>query len=108
MRLPLITLAASLALLAAAPALAAAPPHNINAREENQQDRIAAGVDSGALTAAETARLEGREASIDRQEARMRARDAGHLTAYDRRVLEHRLNGTSRAIHRQKHDGQIG
>ena len=38
----------------------------IAARRENQQDRIAQGVASGQLTAKETARIENREANLNR------------------------------------------
>ena len=78
----------------------------INQRKENQQDRIAQGVRSGQLTAGETARLEGREAHINRQEARMRAADNGHLTAADRAKINREQNRTSRAIYRDKHNGR--
>ena len=76
----------------------------INARKENQQDRIAQGVKSGQLTAGETSRLEGREAHINRQEARMRAADGGHLTQADRTKINREQNRTSRAIYRDKHN----
>jgi len=76
---------------------------NINQRRENQQDRIAQGVRSGQLTARETAHLERREASIGREEHRMRSADGGRLTHGDRIALNHRLNRTSRAIYRDKH-----
>jgi hypothetical protein len=78
----------------------------INQRKENQQDRIAQGVRSGELTAGETARLEGREASINRQERNMRAADNGHLTAADRAKINREQNRASRAIYRDKHNGR--
>ena len=78
----------------------------INQRKENQQDRIAQGVKSGQLTAGETARLESREAHINRQEAHMRAADGGHLTAADRAKINREQNRTSRAIYRDKHNGR--
>jgi hypothetical protein len=42
--------------------------------------------------------------SIKRQEERMRARDGGQLTKQDRAVLNRRLDNTSRAIYRNKHN----
>ena len=39
----------------------------IQERKENQQDRIAQGVKSGQLTAGETARLETKEAGLNRE-----------------------------------------
>lgn len=76
----------------------------IDAREANQQRRIQQGINTGALTPGETRRLERRETSIQRQEDRMRARDGGELTKHDRAVLDRRLDNTSRAIYRNKHN----
>lgn len=78
----------------------------IDQREANQQKRIEQGIASGQLTGKEAANLERREASIARQEARMRARDGGELTARDRKVLNRRLDNTSAAIHRDKHNNR--
>ena len=78
--------------------------HHINARKENQQDRIAQGVNSGQLTARETAHLERNEARINREETRMRAHDDGRLTARDRHVLARQQNRESAAIARDKHN----
>ncbi|HKR28073.1 MAG TPA: hypothetical protein VJS11_11485 [Acidobacteriaceae bacterium] len=78
----------------------------INQRKENQQDRIAQGVKSGQLTAHETRNLEGREASINREEHAMRRADSGHLTRADRAALTHRQNRVSRSIYRDKHNGR--
>jgi hypothetical protein len=76
----------------------------IDAREANQQRRIEEGVKSGTLTPGETRRLERREMSIQKQEERMRARDGGELTQHDRAVLNRRLDNTSGAIYRKKHN----
>lgn len=73
-------------------------------RQADQQGRIAQGVRSGQLTRRETRNLEGRERSIRRQERFMRRADYGRLTPRDRAVLNHRLNRTSRAIYRDKHN----
>ena len=53
----------------------------VNARRENQQDRIAQGVRSGQLTAHETASLEGKEARLNHQIRNDRVDHSGHLTA---------------------------
>jgi hypothetical protein len=83
-----------------------APRHaaTINQRRELQQHRIAQGVRSGQLTGRETRHLERRETSMGREERHMRAADRGHLTRPDRIALNHRLNRTSRAIYRDKHN----
>jgi len=80
---------------------------HINARKENQQDRIAQGVKSGQLTAGETSRLEHQEAGLNREERGMRAQDNGHLTAQDRHTLAHQQNVESARIYRDKHNGQV-
>jgi hypothetical protein len=79
----------------------------IDAREANQQGRIEQGIKSGELTRGEANRLEHREQSIAAQEQRMRARDGGQLTAHDRTVLNNRLNRTSNAIYREKHNARV-
>jgi len=95
------------ALLAGTAMLTAMNAGEIAQRRENQQDRIAQGVKSGQLTAGETARLEGREAHINRQVARDRAANGGKLTAGERRQINHDQNRTSRAIYRDKHNDRV-
>ena len=74
----------------------------INQRRVHQQHRIAQGIRTGRINARQGARLERREASIGRQEHRMRAARNGRLTRANRVRLNHRLNRTSRAIYRAK------
>lgn len=81
--------------------------HHINARKENQQDRVAQGVKSGQLTAGETAKLEHQEKGINQEERGMRAEDNGHLTAQDRHTLARQQNQESRRIYRDKHNGRV-
>ena len=80
---------------------------NINQRKDYQQDRIAQGVRSGQLTARETANLEGREASINREEYNMRRDDDGRLTARDRAALDRRQDRVSNSIYRDKHNCRV-
>ncbi len=94
--------AMALGLLFAAPAEAG----RIHNRSERQQSRIAGGVASGQLTARETARLESREARLDREVSRMRASNGGPLTAGQHARVERRQDRLSHDIYRQKHDGQ--
>jgi hypothetical protein len=77
----------------------------INHRRENQQDRIAQGVASGELTARETARLEHREANLNRT-IRADRKTGGGLSARERRQIDRRQNRLSKDIHKQKHDAQ--
>ncbi len=106
MKFARLALAATLALTPAALLAQATPNHpdpTINQRKENQQDRIGQGVKSGQLTAGETGRLEHQEAGINHEERGMRAQDNGHLTAQDRRTIQHQQNTESRRIYRDKH-----
>ncbi len=100
----LLALTATVGFAQAAPAPIARPGATINQRREHQQQRIAQGIQSGRLNARQASRLERREASIGRQERHMRAADRGRLTRTDRVRLNRRLNHTSRAIYRDKHE----
>jgi hypothetical protein len=79
----------------------------IQERKENQQDRIAQGVQSGQLTAGETARLENKEAALNKEERSMRTLDGGKLTPQDRRTLNQQQNQLSSRIYAQRHDGDV-
>src|SRR6202034_4935230 len=80
---------------------------NIHERKFDQQERIAQGVRSGELNRGETRNLEFREASVNREEYRMRPADHGRLTGRDRAELTCRQNRVSNAIYRDKHNGYI-
>jgi hypothetical protein len=92
------------AVLLASPVSAA--PGRIARRKENQQARIAQGIGSGQLTAGETARLERREAGLNREIRGMRQENGGKLSPADRALVNHQQNRLSRQIYRQKHDAQ--
>ena len=77
--------------------------HSIDARQENQQDRIAQGINNGSLTSREASRLEREQARINKQEARLRQ---GGLTSRERGRLEDEQDRLSRQIYREKHDAQ--
>jgi hypothetical protein len=86
-------------------AQASAPvPGTYQAREDNQQDRIANGVQSGQLTAGETKSLEGQEAALNGQARADRAADDGKLTASDRSQLNGEQNHLSQRIYTDKHN----
>jgi protein involved in polysaccharide export with SLBB domain len=86
-------------------ALALAGGANVKGRQIHQQRRIAQGARSGELTRAEARRLEKNAALIHRSVVRDRV-DGGVFTPRERVKAQHRLNHQSRAIYRQKHDGQ--
>lgn len=81
-------------------------PATVNQRGENQQDRIANGVQSGQLTAGETKRLESREAGVNRQVRQDRAANGGKLTAQERRQITRQQNHLSKSIYADKHNGK--
>jgi hypothetical protein len=82
-------------------------PQTIQQRKENQQDRIAQGVQSGQLTAGETKNLETKEAGLNKEERTMRSEDDGHLTAADRSKLNNQQNHLSNRIYDDKHNGAV-
>ena len=92
--------------LALAAMAVTAPAQTVNQRRENQQQRIAQGVGSGSLTAGETARLEKREARVNRQIHRDRAANGGKLTKQERRQVNREQNRLSRSIYRDKHNAR--
>jgi hypothetical protein len=83
------------------------PAPTVQQRKENQQDRIANGVQSGQLTAGETANLEKKETGLNKEERNMRKADDGHLTAADRATLNRQQNRLSNNIYRDKHNGAV-
>jgi metal-dependent amidase/aminoacylase/carboxypeptidase family protein len=76
----------------------------VNQRRENQQDRIAQGVQSGSLTAGETANLEQKEAGINQEVRTDRSLDGGHLTQQEKNIVSGQQNAMSRQIYRDKHN----
>ncbi len=80
------------------------PPQTVHQRKENQQDRIANGVQNGGLTAHETANLETKEANLTKEKQQMRTADGGHLTSADQHALHQQQDKLSKQIYKQKHD----
>jgi hypothetical protein len=81
-----------------------APPQTVHQRKENQQDRIANGVQNGGLTAHETAKLENKEANLTKEKQQMKSENGGHLTSADRHTLHQQQDKLSKQIYKQKHD----
>jgi hypothetical protein len=80
------------------------PKTEIGQRKENQQDRIANGVQSGQLTAGETANLEKKEAAINKETAADRAANGGKLTAAEKAQINRQQNRLSNQIYKDKHN----
>jgi CRISPR/Cas system-associated endoribonuclease Cas2 len=78
--------------------------NEVNAKEGNQQQRIANGVRSGQLTPGETARLERGEQRLQQNEKKDMAADGGHLTKQDKRQLNKEENRMSKRIYKDKHN----
>jgi len=82
----------------------AASAQPVDRRQAYQQARIDRGVATGRLTPREADRLQRQQNRIARSEARMRYRNGGHLTRYQRARLHHRQALASRNIHRKAHN----
>ena len=80
--------------------------NEVNRREENQQKRIANGINKGSLNPKETVNLEKREASVQKQEQADMAKHNGHLTKAEQRHLNRRENRISRSIYKDKHNNK--
>jgi hypothetical protein len=81
-----------------------APKTEVGQRKENQQDRIANGVQSGQLTAGETANLEKKEAAINAETRADRAANGGKLTAAEKQQVNRQQNRVSNQIYKDKHN----
>ena len=75
-------------------------------RDVNQQQRIEQGLQSGALTTREGARLEREESRVDRMQSR--ALSDGKLSPAERARLAAAQNRTSRDIAAARHNGATG
>ena len=83
---------------------ATAAMSSVNAREANQQARIAKGVSSGQLTPRETSQLENREANINHEVHNDRAANGGTLTQQEREQVNYQQNNVSKQIYDDKHN----
>jgi hypothetical protein len=90
--------------LTVSPAFAQQADPSIAQRRDNQQERIANGIQNGQLTAGEAERLETREAALNKEQSNMRAADNGHLTAANRATLNRQQNRLSDRISDDKHN----
>jgi len=79
-------------------------PATIKDRRENQQDRIAQGVQSGQLTPGETANLETKEAALNGEIAADRKANGGTLTDAEKQQINQQQNQLSKQINTDKHN----
>lgn len=96
-------IAAGLAL--SATGVASAQEGRIKQRQENQQQRIAQGVENGTLSPKETAHLENKEANLNKEIRTDRKANGGNLTNNEKRQINRQQNRLSGKIYRAKHDG---
>jgi hypothetical protein len=81
--------------------------NEVNAREQNQQNRIANGIKSGELTPKEAGKLERQQQHINNQEKRDMAKHNGHLTKAEQAKLNREQNRASRNIYAKKHNAAV-
>ncbi len=80
------------------------PEGKIQKRKENQQKRIAEGVENGSLNAKETANLEHKEAKLNQQIHKERVANGGNLTNKENKQINRKQNKLSKDIYAEKHD----
>jgi hypothetical protein len=76
--------------------------NEVNAREANQQQRIANGIQNGTLNSKQASNLEKRETALQNKEQADMAKNGGHLTKGEQARLNQRENRISRSIARDK------
>jgi hypothetical protein len=82
------------------------PANQVNARRENQQDRIAQGVKSGQLSAKETAHLENKEHKLNQEIHADRTANGGKLTPREKKQVNRQQDRVSNQIYVDKHNAQ--
>lgn len=88
-----------------APVFAQTNTPNVDKRQENQQARVAQGINSGALTSKEATNLEKRETKIENNKEAAKA--DGKVTKAERVKLQREENRTSRKIYAKKHNARV-
>ncbi len=74
----------------------------IDERQQNQEQRIQEGAQSGSLTEVEAKRLEKRQDQIQKMENKAMA--DGQVSGKEARRIEHRQNQASKQIYKAKHN----
>jgi hypothetical protein len=78
--------------------------YNPNAREANQDQRIANGLRSGQMTSGEAAHADRTQSRIDQQVHNDREANGGRLTNQERQQINREQNSASRQIYNEKHN----
>jgi hypothetical protein len=77
--------------------------NKVDARRENQQDRIANGIASGKMTAGQAARAEKGESAINQEVKTDRSLNGGKLTGAEKAQVNGQQNQMSKKIYNAKH-----
>jgi len=80
------------------------PTTEVGKRADNQQDRIAQGIQSGQLTTGEASKLENKETALNQEIAKDRAANGGKLTAQERAQVNRQQNRLSHQVYKDKHN----
>jgi len=83
-----------------------APTTKIGKRVENQQDRIGQGIQSGQLTAGESANLEKQESALNKEMAAEKQLNGGKLTNQEKAQVNRQQNHLSKEIYKDKHNAK--
>jgi hypothetical protein len=75
----------------------------VDARQENQKERIQDGVRSGEITKPEAKKLRAQQKHIRKTERAMKA--DGQMTKKERKVLDNKQDRASQNIKHENHDG---
>ncbi len=80
--------------------------NEVDQRRENQQDRIAQGINSGQLTAGETAKMESKETALNKEVRTDRQANGGKLTQGEKTQVNRQQNKLSNKIYQDKHNNR--
>ena len=80
------------------------PKDKVDKRVANQQKRIGQGIESGALTTKEGAKLETKEAAIRKEVHTDRKANGGKLTSAEKQQVNQQQNKASKQIYNKKHN----
>jgi hypothetical protein len=78
--------------------------NEVDARRQNQQQRIANGIASGKMNAAEASKVEKHEAAINQETRVDRTINGGKLTTGEKKQINQQQNGVSKKIYQDKHN----
>ena len=77
---------------------------SVNARRDNQQQRIANGIRSGQMSPSEVSKTEAHEQNINHQIAVDRQANGGKLTPAEKKNINQKQNSASKQIYKDKHN----